>query len=59
MHITPSKLRLIDEESLNLTRDGETLVVMLNESLDNKAKGEKYVRGDEREVTSDDIFFGE
>jgi len=57
--ITPGKLRLNDKESLNLTRNGETLVVVKTFLKHYKTKGGKYVRGDAGEVATDDIFFDE
>jgi len=59
VHITPGKLRLNDVESLNLTRNGETLVVVKTFLKHYKTKGEKYVRRDTGEVATDDIFFDE
>ena len=47
-----------DGESLNLTRGGETLVVVKTFLKHYKAKG-KYALGDEGQVATDDIFFDE
>ena len=55
VHITPGKLRLNDEESLNLTDNGDTLVVVKTFLKHFKTKGEKYARGDTGEVATDDV----
>jgi hypothetical protein len=59
VHITPGKIRLTDEESLNLTHNGETPVAVRTFLKHYKAKGKKYARGDTGEVATDDIFFDE